>query len=1113
MKIERQLQGTLSTIFTELIKERSLDKRIATYTTQEEGRADLMIKTAKGKPIFFIELKDPTAKDGKTIFNAEIILREMERAQRMEIEYFGICNFCSLTLIKVTKLQDKIAFQDNLFTLNDLNTLRKNYNPANKDIQQKFRNIANYYIDRALDIIDKKPIQFAKPDELYIFKIRKLIEAYSDDVTEKAYEKHLNDRKFNKAINEYAQSQQWNAPQSKEEIEKLVHIALLVLVSKLIFYKTYYDYNSTENRLSEISISPEMTLPEELEEQLWEYFEEFKRVTRNFETLIGERNNIIAKIPFVSDASIDLVKEVILTGKQYDFAQIQYDVIGRIFEELIREDERHKLGQYFTPPVVIDFINAFCIHDKNDIILDPSCGSGTFLIRAYQRKKELGQQAHDELLKQIYGCDISNYPAYLATLNLAIRNMKKASYPRVLHKDFFHFLRQNKYSFHLPNGKLIKQQPPLFDAIVGNPPYTRQEDINVFNIDAKNHIQQTIKEEWKLIDLTQKVEPSQRTSIYGYFLYHAGALLKEGGYMGFIVGNSWLSTDYGEEMQTFMLQHFEVVAIIETEIERFFPSADVNTNIFILRRQSNFEKRQKNLSRFVYLTEKLSDIQQHYKTFDNLINKTIIFPPPLISKNEIYGMKIQIIPQKDLADNSWLLYFKAPPVYWKILEKAKNKFVKLETVAELHYGIKTGCNEYFYGENVTDSLKEKEVIAIVNNTENLSLAQIQANGLSIFKNGIGELWLIEEEFLVPAIKSTKEIDSYVIQGQVYKFMLLYVNMLDHYFIEYDNNQEFRKRKQYNIDQYREDIQQDYPYLWAYILYGESTPFSSKDNKTQGEIVSEKPSCKSRPAWWDLGEQVKHDIILMQFRNKRNWTPIIAQNIKLANTVFIGKYKTEDKKDLYNLSLNSMFMVLQSELLGRVNLGDGLLTTYGPELAKLLVLHTKINDSLNNKLTLIINNLSTQKVKTIFEEMGNHQIEFFDINKVEQFRYEIDDLLLEIIGFTKKEEREQIIIDLYKSVIQTVYARLEKSKSLDNKTNKRGNIDFSMYQQALEAEIKKEKLVFSNNISSGRRLQVIISTFTQDLKLQDKLLQDYWKTLFGEKYDEKVLQKREQGTLF
>lgn len=1076
MKIERQLQGTLSTIFTEVIKERKLEAKISPHLTSEEGRADLMLKTAKGKPIFFIELKDPTAKDGITIFNSDIILREIERAQRLNIKHFGICNFKELTLIEVSKLGEKATFQENLFTLNELNRLRQNYNPTATDIQQKFRNIASYYIDRAVEIIEKKPIQFPPIDELYIFKIRKLIEAYSPDVTEKAYEKHLSDAKFHKAINKYAESQQWNAPQSRDEMEKLVHIALLVLVSKLIFYKTYYDYNSTENRLSEIKIAPEMTLPEELEAQLWEYFEEFKKVTKNFETLIGEKDNIIAKIPFVSDASIDLVKEVIQTGKQYDFSKIQYDVIGRIFEELIREDERHKLGQYFTPPMVIDFINAFCIHRKDDVVLDPSCGSGTFLIRAYQRKKELGQTQHADLLKEIYGCDISNYPAYLATLNLAIRNMQKASYPRVLNEDFFHFLRQNKYLFHLPNGKAIKQQPPLFDAIVGNPPYTRQEDINAFKSDAKDNIKQVIKEEWRLIDNTQKVEVSQRTSIYGYFLYHAGALLKEGGYMGFIVGNSWLSTDYGEEMQAFMLQNFEVIAIIETEVERFFPAADVNTNIFILRRQSDAAKRNAHITRFVYLTEKLALIQQKYKSFDLLIKDiTLPPPPPHIPKNEISDFKLQYIPQSDLALNSWSLYFKAPPVYWKIVEKAKGKLVQLDSVTTIRRGITTGCNEFFYGEDVTDTIKEKQVVAIVNNTKELSLEEIKAKELSILKNGLGELWLIESCFLRLAILSPKDSRNYqIIREEINGYFFV----IDYSTIYYEGITKLE------VDNW---LIISYPYAYSYILHGEQTE------------VHLRQTCASRKIWYQL---LNIGLPSMGFNYMINDVGRTFLGDILFGDNFHVLYTKENTKNIW-LYLNSTISWLIQQTVARTNFGGGVMKIQTYEFRKFPILLTDLSH-LNIDLGKTIN----YKI-----ELGIDKNHVTSLQKVNPERLKLDNAILDAIGFTNQEEKNMILIELYESLADIIISRLQKSKSLDSTRQKREGTNFSVYEQALAEAIQKQAVNITRNITSGRKLQELIQQITQDLKLQDKLLQSYWKAAFGEKYNENALQKEGQRKLF
>jgi hypothetical protein len=129
-KIERQLQGTLNTIFTELIKEQGLEGRIEPYSPQEEGRADITLKHKNGTPIFFIELKDPTAKDGKSVFNSGVLMREVERAQRLEIKYFGNCNFLACAFFDKDKLYEKVSVNEGFFTLADIYRLSQNYSPS-----------------------------------------------------------------------------------------------------------------------------------------------------------------------------------------------------------------------------------------------------------------------------------------------------------------------------------------------------------------------------------------------------------------------------------------------------------------------------------------------------------------------------------------------------------------------------------------------------------------------------------------------------------------------------------------------------------------------------------------------------------------------------------------------------------------------------------------------------------------------------------------------------------------------------------------------------------------------------------------------------------------------
>ena len=122
-----------------------------------------------------------------------------------------------------------------------------------------------------------------------------------------------------------------------------------------------------------------------------------------------------------------------------DFKKVPADVVGHIFQRLISPEERQQYGQFFTNADIVDLTNAFCIRQGGANVLDPACGSGSFLVRAYYRKKYLDPgKKHLDLISEIFGCDIAVYPAHLATLNLAAREINdEANYPRIARKNFF----------------------------------------------------------------------------------------------------------------------------------------------------------------------------------------------------------------------------------------------------------------------------------------------------------------------------------------------------------------------------------------------------------------------------------------------------------------------------------------------------------------------------------------------------------------------------------------------------------------------------------------------------------------------------------------------------
>jgi len=65
------------------------------------------------------------------------------------------------------------------------------------------------------------------------------------------------------------------------------------------------------------------------------------------------------------------------------------DIVGYVYEDLIPAEERHALGEFYTPKPIAELIVRWCVRTPDDVVLDPGCGSGTFLVEAYKRFVEL----------------------------------------------------------------------------------------------------------------------------------------------------------------------------------------------------------------------------------------------------------------------------------------------------------------------------------------------------------------------------------------------------------------------------------------------------------------------------------------------------------------------------------------------------------------------------------------------------------------------------------------------------------------------------------------------------------------------------------------------------
>ena len=105
----------------------------------------------------------------------------------------------------------------------------------------------------------------------------------------------------------------------------------------------------------------------------------------------------------------------------FDFHEIDEDILKGVYQELIDLDTRHALGEYYTPDWLCERVVQEFQFKEGDRILDPACGSGSFLIAAVHWFRKLNPQITvDELNSSIYGIDIHPLSVQIAKTNMLL---------------------------------------------------------------------------------------------------------------------------------------------------------------------------------------------------------------------------------------------------------------------------------------------------------------------------------------------------------------------------------------------------------------------------------------------------------------------------------------------------------------------------------------------------------------------------------------------------------------------------------------------------------------------------------------------------------------------
>nr|WP_028840992.1 class I SAM-dependent DNA methyltransferase [Thermodesulfobacterium hveragerdense] len=252
--------------------------------------------------------------------------------------------------------------------------------------------------------------------------------------------------------------------------------------------------------------------------------------------------------------------------------------------------------------------------------------------------------------------------------------------------------------------------------------------------------------------------------------------MNDGGIFCFINSNSWLDVGYGAGLQEFLLKNMRPIYIIDNIAKRSFKQADVNTVIVLIQKPVN--KLEDYVIKFVAFKKPFEeaislDVLKEIEIANKPIFDHLLFRFYPKTKKELLEEGVEYLEETELGlkhsveslpyiGNKWDgKYLRAPEIYFKILEKGKDKLVKLGDIADVRFGIKTGANEFFYLKPV--GMNVKEVVEI---------AERDSKALIRVKNGAGWEGEIEAEFLKLVIKSLKNIKSPFVELENIEFLVL-----------------------------------------------------------------------------------------------------------------------------------------------------------------------------------------------------------------------------------------------------------------------------------------------------------------------------------------------------
>ena len=592
---EAKFHGIFYTRLLDYIEENdTLFQEPVSEKTTDEGFADIFIPSALNGEIV-IEVKN----DNIYPRDKDVIKQAREYTDALDAGFFATCNSNDLFLFHD---QGEIELADIDFYY---------FNLRDTDLTEA--------IPQLLGVVEHVHEAQSLPAQTERDRLVGILRSFHSSIwptyRELAREKYGSNERFTQQFNEWVAENDYTDLDDAEQFEVAGKQYAYLLTNKVLFYevireKTQGKYDpETGKTVPEIEtesgfeLDPlhDHTTLSNLERHLQNQFDAIIKEI-DYEPIFDDETSLFADFP-QNRKTLQTLEDFLQNIETESVTQLDEDLLGEIYEELIPAEERKMLGQYYTPPKIAETLASWAVPDSSsdDVprILDPASGSGTFTVEGYKQLNQLpSQPSHQTIVDHLVAVDINKFPLHLTALNIASQNVsEKTDRIHTHHDSFFNLSPDIDSLFSTKVHAGDDGKVGLFDAAIGNPPYIDQRRLYPDKEHFRRHLTKFGPDgSTPYYDGDKRF--SKRCDAYIYFITHATQFLKDDGRLGYIVPTKWMMTGYGEEFQEFLHDYYKIRAVVAFGA-RAFEDAFVDGALLMIERCDDEEERRNNVVNFI----------------------------------------------------------------------------------------------------------------------------------------------------------------------------------------------------------------------------------------------------------------------------------------------------------------------------------------------------------------------------------------------------------------------------------------------------------------------------------------------------------------------------------